>query len=66
MIILKKLHQNWMKNKKFANFLPLYVKNGNSYIIMLHIFLKGTFLRNSLKKIQSDEKQALHLQITET
>jgi hypothetical protein len=39
---------------------PFYVKNGNSYIIMLCIFLKGIFTKEFItkKNSKSDEKHA--------
>ena len=60
----KKMRENLMKNKKVKHLKssppPLfYVKNGNSYIVTLCIYLKGIFIWNSLpRKIisKSDEK----------
>ena len=39
------------KYKKFKFVNPFYVKNSNSYIIMLCMFLKEMFFRDALKKI---------------
>jgi hypothetical protein len=47
-----KLDEN-LKSSFFLNspFDSFYVKNGNSNIMTLCMFLKGIFLRNALKKI---------------
>ena len=51
--IALKLDENFNNSicfKILPPFDPFYVKNSNSYIITLCIFLKGIFLRNTLKK----------------
>lgn len=47
LVFLKKIEM-WKVNGIHAMF--LYVENCNIYIIVLHIFMKGIFLRNSLTK----------------
>ena len=41
-------------------FTPFYVKNDNSYIIMVWMFMKGIFLRNGLQKILIKNKWTIN------
>ena len=51
------LDEKWKKNQssKFTIFGLFYVKSGNSYMIMLGIFLKGIFLDFIIKKTYQNQ-----------
>jgi hypothetical protein len=46
----KKTASKLDEKKNSCVYIPFHVKNGNSYIITLNIFMKGIYPRNSIKK----------------
>ena len=49
-IILDENLKGSILSPPFPQFNPFYVKNGNSYIVIVLMFIKGIFLRNALQK----------------